>query len=475
LPEALALHLASPEAGRQAMSPARPGVQAKPDSYPHVAYAWYAVALLFTATLLSQLDRQLPALLVRPLKQEFGISDTAFSLLQGYGFAFFYTLAGLPLGRLVDRGNRRNLIIAGLLFWSLATGLFAFAQNYWHLVLARVGVGIGEAVLAPAAYSLIADYIEPGRRGRALAAYYVSLAIGSGASLLLGGWLIGVIPRTGLPVAGFGVLSAWRAEFLVAAVPGVPLALLLFLSLREPTRLESTDAPSSGAPPAIADFVRYLRNNSATFLRVLTYPTLLSIIGYGALSWAPAQFDRRFAIPPKESGIIIGMVVAAAGAIGTLLSGFLSDYWSTRRVSAARLRVAFVGVLLLPIPAVLWPLAGYPALAYGLLFLTIFSLSIAQSAAPALIQSVVPNRMRGQAIACYLLLAGLLGIGLGPTLVALLTDFVFKDNGALRYSLAISAAPAALFALWLVGSGLKHYEATFAALQGSNAFRAVEC
>jgi MFS family permease len=208
---------------------------------------------------------------------------------------------------------------------------------------------------------------------------------------------------------------------------------------------------------------------------VLTYPTLLSIIGYGTLSWAAALFDRRFAIPPAKSGVVIGMVVAAAGGIGTLLSGFLSDRWSSRSVSAARLRVAFVGVLLLPAPAVLWPLVGSPILAYVLLFLTIFSLSIAQSAAPALIQSVVPNRMRGQAIASYLLLAGLMGIGLGPTLVAVLTDYVFKDNGALRYSLAVTALPAALFALWLIGSGLKHYEATFAALQRSNALKGREC
>jgi MFS family permease len=157
--------------------------------------------------------------------------------------------------------------------------------------------------------------------------------------------------------------------------------------------------------------------------------------------------------------------VATAGAVGTLLSGFLSDYFSRLQVSAARLRVAFIGVLLLPAPAVLWPLSGTPGLAYALLFLTVFSLSIAQSAAPALIQSVVPNRMRGLAIATYLLLAGLMGIGLGPALVALLTDFVFKDSGALRYSLALSAAPAALLALWLIGSGLKPFEATTVALQ----------
>jgi MFS family permease len=371
----------------------------------------------------------------------------------------------LPLGRIVDRGNRRNLIVVGLLLWSAATGLFAFAQNYTHLLLSRVGVGIGEAVLAPAAYSLIADCVEPSRRGRALAVYYVSIAIGSGASLLLGGWLLAAIPSHGLLIGGLGELSSWRAAFLIAAVPGVPLALVLILSVYEPTRREATDAATTSTKPSVGDFVRYLGQHSATFLRVLTYPTLLSIIGYGALAWAPALFDRRFAVPPSTSGIVVGIVVAAAGGIGTLMSGFLSDRWTSRSVIAARLRVAFVGVLLLPAPAVLWPLAGSPQLAYALLFLTIFSLSIAQSAAPAVIQSVVPNRMRGQATASYLLLAGLMGIGLGPTSVALLTDFVFRDNGALRYSLAITAAPAALLALWLIGSGLKHYEATYAALQ----------
>jgi MFS family permease len=458
------------------VSPVKSSVLGTSASYPNAAYAWYVVALLFAATLLSQLDRQLPALLVRPLKQEFGISDTAFSLLQGYGFAIFYTLAGLPLGRFVDRGNRRNLIVVGLLFWSLATALFAFAHGYTFLLLARVGVGIGEAVLAPAAYSLIADYIAPARRGRAMAAYYVSLAIGSGASLLLGAWLLGAIPHEGVHIAGLGVLSSWRAAFFIAAIPGAPLALLLLLTLREPVRHDSVEAHSlASSAPTVGDFVRYLRSHSGTFLRVLTYPTMLSIIGYGALAWAPAQFDRRFAIPPAKSGIIIGIVVAAAGAIGTLLSGFLSDYWSNRSVSAARLRVAFLGVLLLPAPAVLWPLVGSPWLAYTLLFMTVFSLSIAQSAAPALIQAVVPNRMRGQAIACYLLLAGLMGIGLGPTLVAVLTDFVFKDHSALRYSLALSAAPTALFALWLIGSGLKYYQQTFIALHKSYSSQAAEC
>ncbi|WP_329606599.1 MFS transporter [Paraburkholderia polaris] len=436
-------------------------------SYPSARYAWYVIAVLFAATLLSQLDRQLPALLVRPLRKEFGISDTAFSLLQGYAFAIFYTLAGLPLGRFVDRGNRRNLIFVALLFWAAATALFAFGQSYTHLLLARVGVGIGEAVLAPAAYSLIADCFAPAQRGRAIAVYYVSIAIGSGASLLLGGWLLAAIPPHGLAIAGFGSMPAWRLAFVAAALPAVPLALLLLMTVREPARQEVTMASAgfdASEHASIGDFARYLRLHAATFARVLTYPALLSVIGYGALAWAPALFERSFGMPPSRSGPVLGLIIAIAGAGGTLVCGFLSDAWTARGITAARFRVALLGSAVFAMPCVLWPLMPDARLAFVLLFVSVFGLGIAQSAAPAAIQAVVPNRMRGQAIALYLLLAGLLGIGLGPTAVALVTDHVFHHDGALRYAVACTAAPAALFGLWLISSGVKPYARTLAAL-----------
>lgn len=433
-------------------------------AYPPKSYAWYVIGVLFAVTLLSQLDRQLPALLVRPLRKEFGISDTAFSLLQGYAFAMFYTLTGLPLGRLVDRGNRRNLIFVGLIFWSAATALFALGQSYTHLLLARVGVGIGEAVLAPAAYSLIADYVAPRQRGRALAAYYVSIAIGSGASLLLGGWLLSAIPAQGIDFPVLGTLSAWRIAFLAAALPGLPMALLLLLSVREPARQHDHPRHTAATASSVADFVRHLRLHAATFSRVLTYPALLSIIGYGALAWAPALFERSFNIPPARSGIVLGILIAVAGTIGTLASGTLSDWWLARGRPDARFRVAWVGTLLFTVPAVLWPLMPTAELAFALLFVTVTGLALAQSAAPASIQAVVPNRMRGQAIAVYLLLAGLLGIGLGPTAVALVTDYMFHDDAALRYALSFTAAPSALLALWLIGSGLRPYAHTYAAM-----------
>jgi MFS family permease len=437
------------------------GAPAAPLAYPPLSRAGYVIGVLFVVTLVSQLDRQLPALMVGPLRAEFGISDTAFSLMQGYAFVLSFTLMGVPLGRFVDGRNRRNLIAAGLLFWSAATALFAFGRSYTELVVARLALGIGEAVLAPAAYSLIADLVAPHRRGRALAFYGVSIAIGSGASLLLAGWLMAVIPAGGLAVAGLGELAAWRLAFLVAALPGVPLALLLMATVREPARQRDVAADSSRQEtPSLADFIRYLRRQPATFFRLLCYPAILTFVGYGALAWAPALFERSHGISPAQSAVALGLGVAVAGTLGMLASGFLSDGWLARGVPAARLRVALVGVAVVAPPAVLWPLVPGPVTAFGLLFLLVFGISVAQSAVPTSIQAVFPNRLRGKAMGAYLLVSGVLGIGLGPTAVALVTDHLFQDDSALRYAIALTAGPAALFGLWLIASGLAPYAHT---------------
>ncbi len=287
--------------------------------------------------------------------------------------------------------------------------------------------------------------------------------------MLLGGWILSIIPGQGLSVPGVGDMAAWRVAFLAAAAPGLPLALVLLWSVREPARQNDSEKIRGidSDQPSVVDFVRFLRQHPGTFARVLTYPTLLSVIGYGALAWAPALFDRSHGLPPSRSGVILGILVAVAGATGTLVSGFLSDFWVARGMPAARFRVALVGVGLFALPAVLWPLVPGPTLAFGLLFLTVLGLGLAQSAAPVSIQAVFPNRMRGQAISVYLLLAGLLGIGMGPTSVALVTDFVFHDDKALRFALALTAGPSVLFGLWLIASGLRPYAKTYADLHPS--------
>ncbi len=429
------------------------------EPFPPMREAAVVIAILWLITLFSQLDRQLPALLAQPLKSAFEISDTQFSFLQGYAFALTYTILGVPLGRLVDRANRRNLIVIGLLFWSLMTILAGLASSYSQLLVARMGVGVGEAVLAPAAYSIIADYVAPDRRGRALAFYYVSLAIGSGASLFLGGLILSLIPTEGIVLNG-AAFHPWQLAFIAAGLPGLPLALLL-LAVREPDRREQRGL----AKVSIGDFVAHLTAHRATFARLLTYPAVLAIIGYGVLAWAPAFFQRVFAIPPGRSGLILGALVAGSGLAGTLLSGFLSDRWRARGLPAARFRVTLVAWSVIIPAAALWPLMPSPALSFGLLAVAVAGFALGQAAAPASIQDVVPNAMRGQAIALYLLIGGLLGIGFGPTSVALVTDYIFGAEAMLPYALVSVSVPASLIGLYLSWSGQAPYVRTLAAVQ----------
>lgn len=431
--------------------------------YPKESYAWYVIGILFLVTVLSQLDRQLPTLLVGPIRAEFGINDTQFSILQGYAFAVVYTFAGIPLGRLVDRGHRRNLIVVGLLFWSAMTVCSGLATSYWQLFGARMGIGVGEAVLAPAAYSMIADYVAPERRGRALAIYYMSIGIGSGASLFIGGLVLQAMPAQGLEAPLVGHLESWRWLFLLAGAPGIVVAGLLF-TVREPVRRDLAAGTKYAEQPPIADVIAYLRSNSATFSRVLIYPSILAVIGYGSLAWAPTLMQRRFDMATSESGQLIGIIIAVCGTVGTLISGWLSDYWHNRGVKSARFRVTLAGQLVLLPTVATWSLMPNPTLACVLLGAALIGLAIAQTAAPPAIQEVVPNRMRGQMIAIYLLFGGLLGIGLGPTLVALITDHVFQDDAMIHWSIAVSAAPMALLGLWLCWSGQAPYAATQARL-----------
>ncbi|WP_219856714.1 spinster family MFS transporter [Pseudomonas capeferrum] len=429
--------------------------------YPAVSYAWLVIAILWLVTLFSQLDRQLPALLVKPLKDQFAISDTQFSLLHGYAFAIAYTLMGLPFGRMVDRINRRNLILFGVFVWSAMTLLSGFARSYEELLLTRMGIGVGEAVLAPAAYSIIADYVTPKRRGRALSIYYVSLAIGSGASLFLGGLILRWIPPEGLLIQGH-LLSPWQATFILAGLPGIPL-LFLLLAVREPTRRETGTQPNS----TMREFFAHLFRHRCTFARLMTYPALLAVIGYGTLAWAPAFFERQHGVPVSQSGPILGLIIAFAGLCGTLLSGQLSDRWLAQGKPAARFRVTLVAWAFIIPAALSWPLMPDAKLSFLLLGFAIFGFSIGQAAAPASIQDIVPNSMRGQAVAVYLLLGGLLGIGLGPTSVALVNDYLYAgDPQALPYALVTVTLPAAVLGLWMSWSGLACYARTCASLKG---------
>jgi len=436
------------------------------EGYPARGYAWYVVGVLLVAAITSYLDRYLISLLVEPIKRDLLLSDTQISLLQGSAFAVFYVVFGLPFGALVDRRNRRAILVAGVSLWSAMTVACGLAGNFTELFLARAGVGIGEACLAPAAYSLIADYFRPAARGRAMGVYNIANYIGTGASLLIGGIVISFVGHataTTLPVVG--EVASWKVVFFVVGAPGLVIALWLF-TVREVPRKQIGGVQSRAG--AFAQLAAHLRLHPTAYLSVYTVSTMTAFVGLTFAVWGPTFFIRQLGVPPAEVGLHLGPVTAIAGTLGSLSSGVLSDwlvrrgYWTGRfLVPMFWWPIAIVALLVIGFAhSELTALAGTAALAFGS--------GIGLASVPPMIQDITPNRLRGQATAMHFILSGLLGMGIAPTLIALVTDHVFNDPKALNVSLLVVLLPVA--ALGLIASllGRSPYAAARRQLAGTN-------
>lgn len=426
---------------------------------PVVTGAWYALAILCIVTLLSQLDRHITTIIVAPLKHDFGISDTQFGLLHGYGFALTYAIFGIPFGRLVDRRNRRNIILFGLLAWSLLTSLSAFAASYGQLLILRTGVGVGEAVLGPAAYSLLIDFFEPQKRGRATSIYYMAMSLGAGGSLLLGGMLLSLIPASGLSLAGLLTLEPWRLLFLFAGMPGL-FACLLMLTIREPARRDVV----AGDAATVRAFLAYIWAHKGLLIRISAAGTLAATAGYGAGAWAPTLLQRNFGLSPASTAWPIGAAMIIGSVAGTLLSGAISDRFIRKGALSARTRPMLFGFVTF-VPATFFGLMFQPWLAVAAFAVILFSVAMVQSATPLALQEAVPANMRGQIVALQYLILSLCSIGLGPTVVGLITDKAFGSGDMLGWSLLALGLPVALVGLLLCGFGLN--ENTYQRMAGS--------
>ena len=421
--------------------------------YPSSLSAWTTVIILMIAYVLSFIDRQILNLLVEPIRRDLVISDTQMSLLMGLSFALFYTICGIPLGRLADTRSRRGLIAIGVLFWSAATAACGMAKLYWQFLICRIGVGVGEAALSPAAYSLIADSFPPERRATAISVYSMGVYLGSGIAFLLGGLVIQFASAQGdvmLPV--LGEVRPWQLIFLILGAAGV-LFTLVMLAVREPARR----GVGAGVAVPLAEVGRYIRSNRRTVLYHNFGFAGLAFAGYGSAAWIPTFFIRTYGWDAGQVGVIYGSIVAVFGCLGIVFGGRLADWLAKHGRSDANMRVglyAAIGAL----PFVLaFPLMGDAFWASVLMAPTVFCLSMPFGVAPAAIQEIMPNAMRGQASALYLFVITLIGLGIGPTAVALVTDFVFADDNALRYSLLIVTALAVLSSIILLYRGLAPY------------------
>lgn len=419
----------------------------KAGDYPIATLAWYMLGVLLIANVLSFVDRQILVLLVQPIRQDLGISDTQISLLQGFAFTILYSIIGLPLGRYADRHNRRNLIICGVAIWSMMTMCCGFAHTFGQLFAARIGVGIGEATLAPAAYSMICDAFRPQRRGTALGVYSSGIYLGIGASIALGGMVLALIrgaANVSLPL--IGIVRSWQAAFICVGAPGLIIALLL-LTVREPRR--HFDCFSGGESRTLAETWRYLvRNRSLVSRQILGY-TCMATAAYGTGSWVPTYLIRVQHMPPSKAGIYYGLAVTFLGTLGGIIGGLLGDRWLSAGRSDARLLIS-VGVCLFWIPCIVVSTqTGNPMTAVLVMgFASCFS-SACNGLGPTTLQDIVPGWLRGQSTALFFFVINLLGLGIGPTAVALVTDHVFGYDAAVRFSIPLVAVP-----LILLGSVL---------------------
>jgi len=361
--------------------------------------AWSSLGVLMVAYTVSFVDRTILSLLIPPIQQDLGLTDTSVSLLVGMAFAVFYTFMGIPLGRLADRYNRRNLIATGIFVWCLMTAACGLARNFWQLFLARVGVGVGEASLSPAAYSLITDLFPKERLGRAIAVYSFGLPVGSGLALLIGGYAIAgiaALPPVTLPAVG--TLSPWQLTFMLVGLPGLLVGLLV-MGLREPPRRDRLAPAASGEDRLPEEgLLAFLRTHQRLLVLQFSGLSLLVIIVYGCTAWMPTFFIRVHGWTASEIGYAYGVIFLLFGTSGLYTGGLLADRWWRSGRRDAHLRVVILSVATMTPCFALMPVVGSPYAALALLALATFTSSLHGGVAGAALQLITPKPTTGSVI-----------------------------------------------------------------------------
>ncbi len=431
-------------------------------AWPNPVYSWYVVGVLMLAYTNSFIDRQILSLLIEPIRASLDISDTQVSLLAGLAFSIFYTLMGVPIARLADERNRKVIIATGVACWSAMTALCGITHSFWQLFLARVGVGVGEATLSPAAFSIMADYFPKHKLARAFSVYSMGVYFGAGLALIIGGIVVRMVSTAGsveLPV--IGKVLPWQLTFFCVGLLGLPIFLLV-LTIREPVRrgLKAAGVPKEGNASSLPVLLAFLRLNRATvILHFLAFSAVgIGIVGF--MTWTPTLFIRTWGWEASSIGLAYGAIMFTLGTAGVYTGGFVADWLERRGHKDATLRAAlYAGILSIPC-AIATPLLPTGELALVGLGVTSFLLAFPQGLPAAALQVVTPNPLRAQMTALYFLVGNLIALGFGPTLVALVTDYGFGDPMKLRYSMAVVGGTMIPVGVVLTYLSLKPYRAS---------------
>lgn len=404
------------------------------------------LALLTLTYFFSYMDRQILAILLEPIKADLKLDDTQLGLLAGLAFAIFYATLGIPVARLADRGNRRDIVAVSLAVWSLFTALCGLAQNYVQLLLARIGVGIGEAGSSPPSHSMIADLYPPDRRAGAMAIYSSGVVLGGGFGTMIGGWL----------AHEYG----WRVAIMAVGLPGLALAVIVRLFVIEPRRglSDPVRTVSTEQPPLLDGFKTMWAEPAARHLVLAV--TITSMIGYGLAAFGPSFYIRSYGMDTKTVGLVLGPLVAIVGTISGVVGGIIADRWARRRgLHVQSWLVAILKTIALPFLLGVY-LAPTFEIAVAVYAVAVLFQSSYLGPSFALIQGLAPVRLRAMWAAITLLIINLVGLGLGPTAIGRLSDLFAPSMGtadALRTALLIGAGatPWAIWHYWRAGVLLK--------------------
>lgn len=430
-------------------------------------YAYYVVGVLMLAYIFAFIDRIILGLMVDPMRADLGLSDTQISLLSGFAFALFYTLLGIPFGRWVDTRGRRNLISFGIALWSVATVACGLANNFVKLFFARMGVGVGEATLTPAAYSMIPDLFPPHRVALAMAVFTSGVTIGGGMAMLLGGVIVEWAGNAQPVLPLVGQIAPWKVAFIIVGLPGLLVSLLILLTVREPARRvhkgETADAPKLSAVLA------YVIRNGRVYAPVIFGFTGIVVAGYAFQSWAPSYFIRLHGFTPAQVGALFGVAFAVVGTLGVLSGGALSDHLTQRgRKNAPILVSIWAAVIQAPLFVTCY-LSGSKEIAQVCFIVALYFASMFGGLQGATIQMLTPNRMRGVVAAVYLTVANMIGLGIAPTVTAMISEHFFGGPLGIGKALAVTAGSSLLVGAILLAIALRPARDRVAALESGAA------
>ena len=398
--------------------------------YASTKAAYYALGILTIVYSINFIDRQLLSILQESIKADLMLSDAQLGLLTGFAFALFYTFAGLPIASLADRSNRRNIVAISLTIWSGMTAISGLAQNYWQLLAARVGVGIGEAGGSPPSHSMISDIFPPEKRASAIGFYSTGISIGILFGFLFGGWL--------------NEFFGWRVAFFVVGIPGVLLALVLYLTVPEPIRGLAENRASTGDNPSMMTVFKVLLSRRS-FLFMALGAAMNAFAGYSTANWVASFMIRTHQMPTGELGTWLALIIGVGGAIGVFGSGVIAD----KRGKTDKRWYMWVPmcacVISIPLQiSTFWVDDPYTALMCMVIPSVLSNAYL--GATIASVHGMVGLKMRAVSSALLFFILNMIGLGMGPTTVGLVSDLLVDQHGvdSLRYAM-MYIIPTAMF------------------------------